>query len=95
MPIKKIQNTVSLFDHEDTISFYTRNKKNHFASESKLFDDLENSVKVLNVNYSVHLTVYPFIAVHVSFGQANVLAKEKEKMQSIIKEILERQLRQT
>ena len=95
MPIKKIQNTVYLFDIADTISFYTRNRKNHFASESKLFDDLEISVKVLNVNYSVHLTVYPFIAVHVSFGHFNGLAKDKEKMQSIIKEVLVRQLRQT
>jgi len=95
MPIKKIQNTVSLFDNVDTISFYTWNKKNHFASESKLFDDLENSVKILNVNYSVHLTVYPCIAVHVSFGLVNGLAKDKEKIKSIIKEVLERQLRQT
>ena len=86
---------MSLFDNVDTISFYTWNKKNHFASESKLFDDLENSVKILNVNYSVHLTVYPCIAVHVSFGLVNGLAKDKEKIKSIIKEVLERQLRQT
>jgi len=95
MPIKKIPNTVSLHDAEDTLSFYTRNKKNHFLSESKLFDELKASIQVLNPNYSVHLTLYPCIAVHVSFGVVNGLANQKTALQSIIKTVLEGQLRQT
>jgi hypothetical protein len=95
MPIKKIPNNVSLYDAGDTLSFYTRNKKNHFLSESKLFDVLQDSIQALNRNYSVHLTVYPCIAVHVSFGLVNELAKHKTELQSVIQTVLEGQLRQT
>jgi hypothetical protein len=84
-----------LRDAEDTLSVYTHNKKNHFLSESKLFDQLQVSIQALNQNYSVHLTVYPFIAVHVSFGLVNELAKHKTKLKSIIQRVLEGQLRQT
>jgi hypothetical protein len=95
MPIKKIPNNISLQMAEDTLSFYSFSKRNHFGSDSKLFDDLLHSIKAINHNYSVYLSLYPHIAVHVSHGIPDSLAGEKTRIQSTIQQVLERQLRQT
>jgi hypothetical protein len=73
MPIKKIPNSVNiqLVDSKNLLSFFTSSKKAHFSiSEPKLFDSLQYCVRGINLNYQVHLTTYPNIAVHVLFGNA-------------------------
>lgn len=84
-----------MHEHEDVLSFFTHSKKNHFDSESKLYDSLSNHINGIKPNYSVHLTTHPFIAVHVSFGLANGLIKDKSKIEETIKSVLESHLKQT
>lgn len=95
MPIKKIHNEINVFEHEDVVSFFTNSKKNHFQSESKLFDDLQSWMLVVSSDYRVHLTTHPYIAVHVVFGLVGGLQKNKSKIKSTIVEVLTRHLRQT
>ncbi len=71
MPIKKIPNSIYIkhASSENVMSFFTSSKKSHFnISESNLFDSLSRCLRGININYQVHLTTYPNIAVHVLFG---------------------------
>ena len=71
MPIKKTPNHLNLRQDSSShvLNFFTNSKKAHFSiSEGKLYEELENGVKSVNFNYQVHLTTYPFIAVHVLYG---------------------------
>ncbi len=95
MPKKTIPNQVTLHQAEDVVSFFTHSKKNHFDSESKLYDSLVSHVNGINPNYLVHLTSYPYIAVHVSFGINGGLNKDKVKIEQTIHKVLESHLRQT
>ena len=73
MPIKKIPNSVNILlaDSKCLLSFVTNSKKDHFSvSEAKLFDSLQYCLRGINLNYQVHLTTYPNIAVHVLYGNA-------------------------
>ena len=79
MPIKKTTNHITLRQVEEVVSFFTHSKRNHFDSESKLYDSLVSFINAINTNYSVHLTSYPYIAVHVSYGLTGGLAKDKVK----------------
>lgn len=94
MPKKTIPNHVVLREAEDVISFFTHSKKNHFDSEAKIFDDLGSVINGINPNYLVHLSSYPYIAVHVSFGLVGGLAKDKSRIEAAIQQVLERHLRQ-
>lgn len=93
MPKKTVANHTSIREFEDVLSFFTTNKKGHFDSESKLFDSLCSQVSSINPNYSVYLTTYPFIAVHIAFGLANGLSKDKDKLKEAILSVLERHLK--
>jgi len=95
MPKKITLNQISLQEHEDVLSFFTFSKKNHFASDAKLYDALATSIHGINCNYQVHLTTYPYIAVHVSFGLTGGLGKDKTRIEQTIQSVLEAQLRQT
>ncbi len=95
MPIKKTQNTVNLFEHEEVVSFFTHSKKSHFDSESKLFDALKTSISSINVNYIVHLTTHPYVSVQVSHGLTGELKKNKDKIQEKINDVLVTYLKQT
>ncbi len=95
MPIKKTPNSIHLFEHEDVLSFFTHSKRNHFTSESQLYDSLKTSISSINVNYIVHLASYPFISVHVSHGLAGTLDKDKVKILKVIDEVLNSHLKQT
>jgi len=95
MPIKKTLNTIHLNEHEDVLSFFTHNKRNHFTSESKLYDSLVTGIRNINVDYLVHLTTYPFIAVHISYGLVGDLDKNKERIRKAIDESLSLHLRHT
>jgi len=71
MPIKKTPNHLNLRQDSSShvLNFFTNSKKAHFSiSEGKLYEELEIGVKRVNFNYQVHLTTYPFIAVHVLYG---------------------------
>lgn len=93
MPIKKIPNHVSIRERENVVSFFTHSKKNHFDSESKLYETLELSVHGLNRDFMVNLSTYPHIAVHVSFGVAGELEKVKDKLRDIVQAALESHLK--
>ena len=95
MPKKSNPNYITMSEHEDVLSFFTYSKKNHFDSESKLYGFLSDHINAINPNYAVHLTTHPFIAVHVSFGLANGLSKDKSKIEETIKSVLESNLKQT
>lgn len=95
MPKKTTPNQITLHQHEDVVSFFTHSKKNHFDSESKLYDSLVSFINGVNPNYIVHLTSYPYIAVHVTFGLTGGLSKDKQKIEKIIEQVLESHLRQT
>jgi hypothetical protein len=95
MPLKKTPNSINLFEHEDVLSFFTFSKRNHFSSESKLYDALATRISTINTNYIVHLTTYPFISVHVSYGLVGDLVKNKEKILKAIDEVLNSYLKQT
>lgn len=95
MPKKVIPNHITLREAEDVLSFLTYSKKNHFDSESKLYDSLSNSIKSVNPNYTVHLSTYPYVAVHVSFGLKNGLSKDKETIKKITEDVLKSHLKQT
>ncbi len=95
MPKKTTPNHITLRQAPDLVSFFTFSKKNHFDSESKLFDSLVSSINGINPNYSVHLTSYPYIAVHVSFGLFGGLSKDKAKIEQVIQQVLESHLKQT
>lgn len=95
MPKKITPNQITLRQAEDVVSFFTFSKKNHFDSESKLYDSLVSSINGINPNYLVHLTSYPHIAVHVSFGLVGGLSKDKAKIEQAIQRALESHLKQT
>lgn len=95
MPIKKTPNSINLFEHEDVLSFFTFSKRNHFSSESQLYDALATRISSINVDYIVHLATYPFISVHVSYGLAGGLDKNKEKILKTIDDVLNSYLKQT
>lgn len=95
MPKKTIPNTVSIHRAEDVLSCFTFSKKNYYASESKLYDALDDSINKINPNYSVHLTTYPYIAVHVSFGLHDGLSKDRERLEQTVLAVLRENLRQT
>lgn len=95
MPKQTTSNQVNLFEVEDVLSFFTFSKKNHFDSESKLYGSLVSAMIRINTNYLVHLTTYPYIAVHVSCGLAGGLINDKAKIEQAIKEALESHLKET
>ena len=71
MPIKKTPNQLNLkhVSNSHVLNFFTYSKKAHFeVNEGKLYDSLQYCLTGINVNYQVHLTTYPFIAVHVVYG---------------------------
>ncbi len=95
MPKKTIPNQVVFFHFEDVMSIFTHMKKNHFDSESKLFNTLVSTINSVNPNYSVHLTTYPYVAVHIAFGLVNELEKNRSNIEKAIQKSLEMHLRQT
>lgn len=95
MPKKSTPNHITIHIAEDVVSFFTHSKRNHFDSESKLYDSLVTNINGINPNYLVHLTTYPYIAVHVSFGLADGLNKDKVKIEQVIHQVLESHLKQT
>ncbi len=97
MPIKKIPNHITLFEAKaaEVLSYFTSSKRNHFASEARLFDDLQASVGQVHANFTLHLTTYPFIAAHVRCGKPELLMAHKDKLEHVIRASLEMNLRQT
>lgn len=95
MPQKKIPNAVSIHRAEAVLSCFTYSKKNHFASESQLYDALSTRINAISSLYVVHLTTYPYIAVHVSFGSHDGLSKDREQLEQTILAVLREHLRQT
>lgn len=95
MPKKLIPNQITLREVEDVLTFLTFSKKNHFDSEAKLYDSLSSSLRQVNPNYTIHLTTYPYIAVHISFGLKNGLSKDKETIKKITEDVLKNHLKQT
>ena len=95
MPKKSTLNHVTLRQAEDVVSFFTFSKKNHFDSESKLYESLVNNVHGINQNYMVHLSSYPYIAVHISYGMVNGLSKDRTKIEQVVEQVLESHLKQT
>lgn len=95
MPKKIIPNQITLSEAEDVLTFFTFSKKNHFDSEAKLYDSLSNSINRVNPNYTIHLSTYPYIAVHISFGLKNGLSKDKETLKKITEDVLKHHLKQT
>ncbi len=97
MPIKKIPNSVSVrtIDSEEVVSFFTSNKRNHFQSDSKLFEEIECNVKRVNQIFTAHLTTYPLIAVHVTCGDKKLLANSRDALHKAVDDALQNQLKQT
>ena len=89
MSIKKIPNYVTLREHEGVVSFFSSSKKGHFQSESKLFEAVEGAVSQVSPYFSVHLSTYPYIAVHVSFGKADELYAKKEALREKVQQAIE------
>jgi len=84
MRTKPYQKEIHIFEHKDVISIFTNYKKSHFISESKLYAYLDSGISAINSNYGVHLTTYPNIAVHVTFGLANGLLKDKDRIKNMV-----------
>lgn len=84
---------VRAMQQNEVLSFFTSNKKNHFNSEAKLFDTLDNAVRAISNVFTIHLTTYPNIAVHVVCGNADLLNEKKDLIENEIKKQLEQQLK--
>jgi hypothetical protein len=94
MPIKKNKNHLHFLTAEDSavLNYFTSNKKNHFCSESKLFDAVSFAVNSVQINPSptTYLTTYPHIAVHIRHGNADLLKANETKFAKAIADALER-----
>jgi hypothetical protein len=97
MPIKKNLNHVTLWKQKEgeVLSYFTHSKRSHFTSESKIYEDLQLTIRIVNPIFSVHLTTYPFIAIHVVCGNTELLQSKENEIEKAIMESLERQLVQT
>jgi len=84
MQIKPYQKEINIFEHEDVFSIFTNYRKSHFISEAKLYDALDSMIKTINVNYTIHLSTYPYVAIHVSFGRINGLHNDKDKIKNMV-----------
>jgi hypothetical protein len=94
MPIKKNPNVVNLRKQNEgeVLSYFTNSKRNHFTSETKIYADLQLTISAVNPIYSIHLTTYPFIAVHISCGSKELLNDKVSEIEKAILQSLERQL---
>lgn len=79
----------------EVLSFFTSSKRNHFASEAKIYDALEQSIRAVNHIFTVYLTTYPTIAVHVACGDIQFLKSKHDELEQAIQDALESQIRQT
>jgi hypothetical protein len=94
MPIKKNPNSVSIrTNNSSTLSFFTFNKKAHFSSEGKLFDELKTVISGISPYVTCHLTTYPYIAVHIEHGIAEELNRDKKRYEIAIQKTLEHHLK--
>ena len=94
MPIKKNPNSIGIRDtNSSVLSFFTFSKKSHFDSESKLFDAVKLAVSGVSPYFNCHLTTYPHIAIHVEFGKADELNRDKDRLKEVIQKTLESQLK--
>lgn len=86
----RIVQTRNIDDH--TISFYSARKKSHY-NLSKLYKELTFQICDLNVRNSCHLTVYPYIAVHVTNKDSDYLERNydliKQTVESTLFEMIE------
>ena len=97
MPRKNRPNLVSLrtTTEGEVISFFTHSKRNHFTSEAKVYEALEQSIRAVNHIFTVYLTTYPTIAVHVACGDIQFLKSKHDELEQAIQDALESQIRQT
>jgi hypothetical protein len=92
MPIKKTPNQLNFSFYKDAavISIFTLSKKAHFScSESKLFEILEDSIHDNYKYFQVHLTTFPFIAVHIT-GTPDKIEENEVRLRTAIEESLAR-----
>jgi hypothetical protein len=91
MPIKKIKNFVQFFSNEEdfVLNYFTFNKKAHFRSESKLYEAICVAVNSISPYPIVHLTTYPYIAVHIRHGEPVLLNSNKDRFSKAIEKALE------
>ncbi len=72
---------------DNTLSFYSFEKKSKY-NQTKLFESLSCAIKQINVNYTCHLSTYPYIAVHVVCGDVEKLKENCMQIKKIIDQIL-------
>lgn len=88
MPIKKVANQLNTEARvEDAvISIFTNSKKGHFScSEAKLFERLEYCIHDTYKFYQVHLTTYPYIAVHITGDKVKIDKNSSDLREAIVK----------
>jgi hypothetical protein len=97
MPKKNRINVVALRKTNDgeVLSFFTTNKRNHFTSEAKVYDAIEKNIRTEDTIFTVYLSTYPVIAVHVACGNTQFLKSKQDSIELAIQNALESQLRQT
>jgi hypothetical protein len=97
MPKKNRINVIALRKTNDgeVLSFFTTNKRNHFTSESKVYDAIELNMRSVDTIFTVYLSTYPVIAVHVVCGNTQLLKAKQDSIEFAIQNALESQLRQT
>lgn len=97
MPVKKIRNNISLrtSNQGEVLSYFSSSKRNHFDSESRLYEDLDAAISQVDAVFTAHLTTYPFIAVHVACGNVELLGRKKSEIEAVILSVLELHVRQT
>jgi hypothetical protein len=91
MPIKKIKNFVQFFSNDENfvLNYFTFNKKTHFRSERKLYEAICSAVNSISPYPTVHLTTYPYIAVHIRHGELALLNRNKDRFAKAIEEAVE------
>lgn len=73
----------------DSLTFTTYIKKSRYKSHSALYDELCKAVRKINRWYTVHLSTFPYVAVHVTstrpeyqFSERDAIWKEVSKVLS-------------
>ena len=91
MPIKKVSNHLMMVDDKNhfVLNFFTHNKKAHFCSESKLYDEVKTAIYFVSPFPICYLTTYPFIAVHILHGEEKLLNDNKERFRLAIETTLD------
>lgn len=71
------------------LNYFTFNKKAHFCSESKLFDALCNAISGVSPYPTVHLTTFPYIAVHISYADKKLINDNEKQFIEVVRNTLE------